>query len=402
MSVLWKKLLRATGLTRGGRLEEATREIQRALAGDAGAKSAPRTVDARFEDPVADAGPTVPSGDFASEPASGPAPTHAPAPATAPAAPAPPRPGAPPADDPEAVLDAERPPGRFLDGRAVTPFGTRDFKLHVPGGEGAALRGRPLVVLLHGCKQDPEDFARGTGMNRLADRLGAYVLYPAQGARSNAMRCWNWFQSGDQKRGTGEPALLAAMVEDVVREHGIDRDRVYVAGLSAGGAMAAILAKRYPDVFAAAGVHSGLAPGAANDVASAFQAMSAPRPPAAGDGDPAGAPLIVFQGDADTTVHPGNARQVLASLLGDRAHPTEQSVGEAEGQGHGWTRAVFAAPEAAPGAPSRAELWLVHGLAHAWSGGSAGGSYTDPAGPDASREMLRFFLAHPHRAPRGA
>jgi poly(hydroxyalkanoate) depolymerase family esterase len=285
----------------------------------------------------------------------------------------------------------------------VTPFGTRDFKLHVPGGDLTGARPRPLLVLLHGCKQDPDDFARGTGMNRLADRLGAFVLYPAQGQRSNAMRCWNWFQPQDQKRGAGEPALLAAMVADVVRDHPIDADRIYVAGLSAGGAMAAILARQYPDVFAAAGIHSGLAPGAARDVGSAFKAMSSPsRRPSSAGSNPAGAPLIVFQGDADTTVHPLNARHLIASLLGADAPATQQDASEPGQAGLGWTRSVFgdraatAAGAAGPG-PSRAELWLVHGLGHAWSGGSGKGTYTEPKGPDASQAMLRFFLEHPRR-----
>jgi len=237
-------------------------------------------------------------------------------------------------------------------------------------------------------------------MNALADRLGAFVLYPAQGQRSNAMRCWNWFQPQDQKRGAGEPALIAVMVQDVVREHAIDPDRVYVAGLSAGGAMAAILARRYPDVFAAAGINSGLAPGAARDVGSAFQAMSSPKESGAATvADPAGAPLIVFQGDADTTVHPVNARHVVASLVGANAPAALSETGAAKGAGLSWSRTVYGDP-AAPGGttgPSRAELWLVHGLAHAWSGGSPGGSYTDASGPDASRAMLRFFVEHPRR-----
>jgi poly(hydroxyalkanoate) depolymerase family esterase len=220
------------------------------------------------------------------------------------------------------------------------------------------------------------------------------VLYPAQAPRSNAHKCWNWFSPADQRRGQGEPALLAGMTRHVMQTHPVDAGRVWVAGLSAGGAMAAILAREYPDLFAAAGVHSGLPPGAAQDVMSAFSAMKSggrsTLPPVAG------APLIVFHGDADGTVHAINGEFLMDAALGTAA---AQAGGETSGgnaAGRAFTRTVYRSAEVA--GPSRAEHWVVHGAGHAWVGGDVAGSFTESTGPDASREMLRFFAEHPRRA----
>ena len=273
----------------------------------------------------------------------------------------------------------------------------------------------PLLVMLHGCTQDPADFALGTGMSTLAREQGFAVLYPAQAQDANPQRCWNWFKHNHQQRGHGEAALLAGMTRAVIAQHGLDARRVYVAGLSAGGAMAAILGQAYPDLYAAVGIHSGLASGAASDLMSALSAMkngpktptSAPSPVHRGEpGDAAigaaGAlaplPTIVFHGDTDEIVHPGNGAQVIAAALGGvqhgspgaaRASSVEQGV---SAQGRPYTRTVYAS---AKGTGTQAELWVVHGGGHAWSGGSAQGSYTDPSGPDATREMWRFFSDHP-------
>jgi poly(hydroxyalkanoate) depolymerase family esterase len=268
--------------------------------------------------------------------------------------------------------------------------------------------------MLHGCTQDPDDFATGTGMNELAREQDFFVLYPAQSRSANPSRCWNWFSQQHQARDAGEPALLASMTRAVIAEHGIDPRRVYIAGLSAGGAMAAIVAAAYPDVFAAVGVHSGLPCGAAGDVGEALMVMKsgmsdaarvskgrrvgfAPAPQAR---PPTVLPTIVFHGDADRTVHPRNGEQVIAAAL-DSAVPAggpgrreavsprvEQGMTE---EGRRYTRSTHAAE----GGDALAEHWLVHGAGHAWSGGDARGSYTDGKGPDASREMLRFFLEHP-------
>ena len=313
------------------------------------------------------------------------------------------------------VVDRTSTPGRFLDSSFTGATGTRAFKLFAPAGfAGEAL---PLVVMLHGCSQDPDDFAAGTRMNELAHEQGFFVLYPAQAARSNSHKCWNWFSPADQRRGAGEPALLAGMVRHVLQTHPIDTDRVYIAGLSAGGAMAAILASEYADLFAAAGVHSGIAAGAAHDVPSAFSVMK--NGPAAADSWPsaaatrwptparggaidasprlAPAPVIVFHGDADPTVAAANGDAVIAATLAGTDAVAEQVASGPITGARRVRRTVWRAADAGVDAPTLAEQWVVNGAAHAWSGGASTGSYTDPDGPDASREMLRFFLSHPRR-----
>lgn len=287
------------------------------------------------------------------------------------------------------VPDVAIPDGAaFLDRTVTAPAGARRYRLYVPSTAGDGLQG--LVVMLHGCSQNPEDFATGTGMNALAERHRVLVAYPAQTGGDNAMACWNWFRPGDQRRGSGEPAILAAMAEEIRAEYGLPRDRVFVAGLSAGGAMAAILGATYPDVFAGVGVHSGLPPGAASDMPSAFAAMRGQGTATSGTPSSAApAPrLIVVHGTADATVHPANARQIIA--------------GHADGSSGGFDRQSHAPAGVRPytrlvarGADGRhdVECWMIDGAGHAWAGGRPGGSYTDPAGPDASAAMLRFFLA---------
>lgn len=275
--------------------------------------------------------------------------------------------------------------GAFIDGQFEARTGGRIYKLYIPpaAAAGAPL---PLVVMLHGCTQNAVDFAEGTAMNELAKAQGFYVLYPEQAKQANPQRCWNWFKHSHQERGRGEPALIAGMTRAVMAQHAIDADRVYVAGLSAGGAMAAILAQAYPDLFAAAGVHSGLAAGAARDLPSALSAMKSGT--AARGAAPRGAPTIVFHGSSDTTVHPSNGEDVLAAAAGAAAS-IEREEGTAAG-GRRYRREVHSVDGRV-----RAEHWVVEGAPHAWSGGTSRGSYTDPRGPDASAEMLRFFLAHP-------
>lgn len=296
---------------------------------------------------------------------------------------------------------------------------TRRYLLYLPPDAGSSGSPMPLVVMLHGCGQDAADFALGTDMNTLAREQGFAVLYPEQAQDANPQRCWNWFQPSHQMRGQGEAALLAGMTRAVTAQHGLDARRVYVAGLSAGGAMAAILGQAYPDVYTAVGIHSGLASGAANDLMSALSAMkngpqtpaSAPSTPHSGERADAGIdaadrrtplPTIVFHGDGDGIVHPGNGTQAISVALGDRH---VQDAGQAEApvveqgaspQGRRYTRTIY---PSTTGPTPHAEHWVVHGGGHAWSGGRAQGSYTDPSGPDATREMWRFFSHHARPGP---
>lgn len=295
------------------------------------------------------------------------------------------------------VPTPSRPPptprgAQYLDRTHRGRAGTRDFKLFLPARQAQGPKG--LIVMLHGCSQNPDDFATGTDMNALAQQHGLAVAWPEQTRDHNGASCWNWFAPVNQGRGKGEPAILAGLTRALMREFGLDRQVVFVAGLSAGGAMAVILAETYPDVFSAVGVHSGLARGAASDVMSALSAMRsggtpaaarARRPPAAGTRAPAR--RIVFHGDADSAVHPSNAPQIVLAAVGPR---TPARVTPAETAGRSYLRTEYALPDGTVDV----ELWQVRGAGHAWSGGKAGGSFTDPRGPDASAEMVRFFLAH--------
>ena len=275
--------------------------------------------------------------------------------------------------------------GKFLSLSCSAPAGTRAYKLYIPSSYTG--QPMPLVLMLHGCKQNPDDFAAGTGMNALAEEQGCLVAYPAQAKKANGSNCWNWFQAGDQRRDQGEPSIIAAITREIMRDYKVDPARVYVAGLSAGGAMAAILASEYPDLYAAAGIHSGLPTGAAHDVPSAFAAMnSGMAPGTAKAGAKAAVPVIVFHGDSDKTVHPRNGHDVLAQQTGPQASAATTEQGSTP-NGRSYTKAVHR--DAA--GKLVAEHWTVHGSGHAWSGGSRRGSYPDPKGPDASREMMRFF-----------
>jgi poly(hydroxyalkanoate) depolymerase family esterase len=398
-----EKMVEATRLTRLGRLAEATALIQQCLGGTqahpvvpSNPVAAPPTIDVTFRvgeptkaigEPAAAKGRRTRAGrGFAtpdlmtpgavlrpgkprSQPGGGPVRQRLPEHAAAPAA------------------------GRWLAGTHTSAAGTLAYKLYVPSGyRGQAM---PLVVMLHGCTQDPDDFAAGTRMSFLAEAEGFVVLYPAQTAAANPSRCWNWFQAAHQARDQGEPALIAGTTRQVMAEYHNDAGRIYVAGLSAGGAMAAIMAATYPDLYAAVGVHSGLAPGSAHDLASGFQAMrNGGQVGRSAMGR--GIPLILFHGDDDSTVHPCNAEQlvqqwVAAGPLGTAATTPTLRQGRTPG-GRTYTCAIY--HEGHGRSHSVVEHWTLHGAGHAWSGGAPHGSYTDPDGPDASRELVRFFRAH--------
>ncbi|KON82393.1 PHB depolymerase family esterase [Azoarcus sp. PA01] len=431
-------LLEATRLTRAGQLLEATALIQRALGGqfapspaaDGAATAGTRAADHASEPPLEGSCRVIDIGPFVAD--AEPQPAHrnqaeTKAEAGAPKAEGVVPPlasrlgaalrdklfkfrGAVPAFEPivpgaapEALPDG----ARFISGAYTNSAGTRSYKLYVPsnyGGEPV-----PLVVMLHGCTQNPDDFAAGTRMNELAEQAPCLVLYPAQSPGANGSKCWNWFKPSDQRAGQGEPSLIAGMTREVAASYNVDRQRIYIAGLSAGGAMATTMAATYPDLYAAAGIHSGLAHAAAHDLPSALAAMQQGSARAAGvraanagtSGDMRHpVPVIVFHGDRDTTVHPRNGEQVIVQFA-----PAGVRTGSAEagskprasierGQvpnGRAYTRTTYHHPNGSP----HIEQWTVHGAGHAWSGGSSRGSYTDPQGPDAAKEMLRFFLAHP-------
>ena len=296
-------------------------------------------------------------------------------------------------------------PGQFVLRTHKAAVGSRDYKLYIPAHKtGQRAKPMPLVVMLHGCTQSADDFAAGTQMNRLADQHGFLVAYPEQSSGANPSRCWNWFRAEDQMRRGGEPELIAGIAQAVAAEQAVDLQRIFVAGLSAGAAMAVILGETYPELFAAVGAHSGLPYAAAHDIPSAMAAMKGrglmgrahlpgttddPRRPTT-----QAVPVIVFHGDRDHTVQHSNgehiaeqATQAHAQKAGKTGLKTATEQGQASGRSYTRTRHTDASGR------TRVEAWTLHGAGHAWSGGDAAGSFTDRNGPDASAEMLRFFLA---------
>jgi poly(hydroxyalkanoate) depolymerase family esterase len=264
--------------------------------------------------------------------------------------------------------------------------GERRYLTYVPASAKDGLQG--LIVMLHGCTQTPEDFAAGSRMNALAETHRLVVVYPHQSRGENAQSCWNWFRRGDQMRDRGEPAILAALATDIAARHAVPADKVFAAGLSAGGAMAAILGEAYPDVFSAIGVHSGLPVGSAKDVPSAFSAMGGNPLPRASDPRAQTARIIVLHGTADATVHSRNADEIVRQALDAGPGQTLQTEDRGKAGGRSYTRTVTFNDTGV----ALVEHWKIDGLGHAWSGGSTEGSYTDGQGPDASAEMMRFFL----------
>jgi poly(hydroxyalkanoate) depolymerase family esterase len=286
--------------------------------------------------------------------------------------------------------------GKFIEALYANPAGSRAYKVYIPSGyQGQAV---PLVVMLHGGTQTPDDFAVGTRMNVIAEEETCLVVYPAQPSHANPVKCWNWFRPDDQRRDRGEPSLIAGITRQVMQDYSVDPRRVYVAGLSAGAAAAAVMGATYPDLYAAIAVHSGLACGAANDLTSAFAAMrqgESRNSSAFGDAsvvpeDRSPVPTIVFHGDRDTVVHPRNADHVITRSMRATSWQKKVRRGQVPG-GHAYTCTIHTDVNG----QAIVEQWCIHGAGHAWSGGSPAGSYTDPRGPDAAKEMLRFFRDHP-------
>ncbi|TGD43826.1 esterase [Pseudotabrizicola sediminis] len=381
---------RASALTRSGKLTEATALIQSLMHGNAAPADPPGegSGQANLADKDVIEGTFTPVGEAAPKPAAKPAPKRAARsrgkslsetlrtiamggmPQMGNAQSAPP-------DVPEGA--------QLLLLSHTGTQGSRDYLLYVPAKK--TKTPMPLIVMLHGCTQSPEDFATGTDMNALAEEAGYLVAWPAQPQGANAQKCWNWFRPDDQERDRGEPAVLAGIIRDILRDHPADAGRVYVAGLSAGGAAAAIMGAAYPDLVAAVGVHSGLPVGGAQDMMSAFSAM---RSGSAGKKQANAVPTIVLHGLADSTVHPDNGTAVIAQAI--KPHKGLKKV-RSSGTSDGGRSYRHTRHDDKTGR-SIAEHWEIDGAGHAWSGGQAGGSYTDPTGPDASREMLRFFAQH--------
>jgi len=305
------------------------------------------------------------------------------------------------------IREVQQRHGRFETYAFSNDAGTRAYKVYEPAGPSDVPRA--MIVMLHGCTQSADDFAAGTQMNRLADEHGFLVVYPEQAAQANASKCWNWFNPQDQQRGAGEPSLIAGIAIEVARRHDADPSRVYVAGLSAGAAMAVVLGESYPELFAGVGVHSGLPYASAHDIPSALAAMKGGRSGmpelrrAAGGAESSrrkavrAVPAIVFHGDRDHTVQHTNgahivqqARAAHGAQLGDSALRVTTHCGVTP-NGRRFSRTVHADNEG----QVRIESWTLHGGGHAWSGGHASGTYTDGSGPDASAEMVRFFMALP-------
>lgn len=360
----------ATKLTRAGKLKEATAVLQKALGVVHPQSPGPHPAKTALEMPVLD----LTAVEVPSEKASG-SRTFSFSRLGKGKIPATPK------------VNTSQTSGEFVSSTYANEAGRRNYKLYCPvQRDGGA---RPLIVMLHGCTQSPDDFAAGTRMNQCAEEHECFVAYPEQTLTANPSKCWNWFKSNDQIRGRGEPAIIAGLTREIMKTHKIDPRRVFIAGLSAGGAAAAVLAEAYSDIYAAVGIHSGLACGAASDMTSAFAVMSghASTPPAGQRPPQTFVPTIVFHGDRDTTVHPRNGAEVVARASG---LSDLQSLSEnATAAGRSYTRSLYRDARGR----TLVEDWVIHGAGHAWSGGSSAGSFTDPKGPDASREMLRFFLA---------
>ncbi len=274
----------------------------------------------------------------------------------------------------------------FLASTYTGKSGSRLVRTYVPKIPTENITG--IVMMLHGCTQNAEDFAAATGMNALAQHHGFIVIYPEQSQGDNAQTCWNWFRQVDQKRVGGEPEILAAIAHQAMLKYKVDRENTFVCGLSAGGAMAVILGRVYPDIFSAIGVHSGLPYGAAYSVPSALTAMAGRGSRKNSGQAQKNLRTIVFHGAADNTVHPLNGEHVADDAKPDTSVKASKTNKTGSRNGRKYDATIWMDTNKA----HVSEHWTIQGLGHAWSGGNAGATFSDPKGPDASAEMIRFFF----------
>jgi poly(hydroxyalkanoate) depolymerase family esterase len=298
----------------------------------------------------------------------------------------------------------------FVHGSFTNDYGSRNYKLYIPSGyKGQSV---PLVVMLHGCGQNPDDFAAGTKMNAIAERETFLAVYPEQSADANTNKCWNWFVPEHQEKGKGEPSIIAGITKEISSEYNVDKKHVNIAGMSAGGAMTVIVGAAYPDIYAAIGVGAGLEYKAAHDLISAVGAMETGGP----DPDQQGGlaylasngvgrivPTILFHGDTDLVVNVVNGHQTISQWAQTNDYADDGSNNDSiddiadsvilgqVSDGYSYKRSIY---HDARGNEIM-EKWIVETMGHDWSGGSPDGSHTDPKGPDASEEMIRFFMEHP-------
>lgn len=293
----------------------------------------------------------------------------------------------------------------------------RTYKKYVPtGADGSPI---PLVVMLHGCTQSPDQFKNETKMNDIAESETFIAIYPDQTTSANANECWNWFEDSNTTRGSGEAALIAGMAEDVMATNTVDEDRVFLAGFSAGAGMVPNLLAAYPDLYAAGAVHSGLEYGAADGVTDATMAMTqgGPDPQTQGtaayqamqsNGVTDTIPTIVFHGTSDYTVYPKNGNQAAEQatqtndLASDGADDDDiDYTADATRDGQASSLSYTVSEYRDGNGDTIVEKWMIDSMGHAWSGGAQGGSYTAPGGPDASQIIWNFFADHPRAGSGG-
>ncbi|MGK5014004.1 extracellular catalytic domain type 1 short-chain-length polyhydroxyalkanoate depolymerase [Janthinobacterium sp. HLS12-2] len=302
------------------------------------------------------------------------------------------------------------PPGKWLAAHYAPLPGRRlPYFLYLPEKAPSAAmrtRGRPLLVMLHGCEQSATQFAEGTRMNRLAERKGYAVLYPQQSLRSHARRCWKWYDKLTQEGG-GDVRLIVGAIEQVAARYAIDRTRIYICGISAGAGMAHIVALNHPHLFAALGLHSGPVFGAGHSLIGALQVMqhgAAARADVAIDEvlarHPAfpRLPTILLQGQADKVVRPINQTQLVRQSVRVNRLPADTLVTAQRlpgGAAGGRTPAhAYALHDYQVGKDVLLRVAQVDHLEHAWSGGDASLPFNDKAKPDASKMLLDFFSSH--------